>query len=120
MSINKTSLEFRKKARPVGVTILGGWLIFQGFVAFGYSSQFGIWAWIMAALFAVVGIGLLRLQKEAYIATLVIFLAIFLWALYIILIYGIVEYTGAAIILSGLIMFYLSRRKVRYYFFNIQ
>lgn len=113
----------QKKKRPVGITVLGAWLIFQGFIALGSFSQIQHWAYVATALFALLGIGLLRLYKQAYILTLVVFSIIFIWGLILVMSYGISEATGPAVagmILSGVIIFYLIRQGVRVFFFNKQ
>lgn len=115
----KAYLKLEKKKhpkRPVGVTILGIWLFIQGLFVLGNTSQIGIWAWVATALLMLLGIGILRLQKEAYIATLVSFILMAGYSLYILLFYGISEITGIAfsgIIISGIIIYYLSKRNVR-------
>lgn len=62
----------KQKKRTVGVTVLGWCFILQGWVAVGYYSDIGILAWIFVALFACIGIGMLKLLRAAYIGALLI------------------------------------------------
>ncbi len=111
----------KNKKRPIGVIFLGGWLILQGVVALGYSSQIQVWAYLIAIILVMLGIGILRLHKEAAVATLLLSIFVLIWSLVNALINLSVqdgESYLAGIIIPIVIILYLSRQKVRTYFFD--
>lgn len=79
-----------KKNRPISVTVLGVWLIFQGIFAFGYMDELGeILAILLTVFFISVGVGLLKLYKSAYYAALIGFILLLVVSIfYIINIYN--------------------------------
>jgi hypothetical protein len=113
------SIEKQKK-RTVGVTVLGWCFILQGWVAFGYTPDIGIFAWIFVVLFVCIGIGMLKLLRAAYIGGLLIsglFLVFSLFNFFrILFVLGSSPLLGmptVEILITGILIFFLTRKGIR-------
>lgn len=112
------SIEKQKK-RTVGVTVLGWCFILQGWVAFGYTPDIGIFAWIFVVLFVCIGIGMLKLLRAAYIGGLLIsglFLVFSLFNFFrILFVLGSSPLLGmptVEILITGILIFFLTRKGI--------
>jgi hypothetical protein len=112
------SIEKQKK-RTVGVTVLGWCFILQGWVAFGYTPDIGMFAWIFVVLFVCIGIGMLKLLRAAYIGGLLIsglFLVFSLFNFFrILFVLGSSPLLGmptVEILITGILIFFLTRKGI--------
>ena len=110
----------KQEKRTVGVTVLGWCFIFQGWVAFGYTPDIGVFAWIFVALFVCIGIGMLKLLRAAYIGGLLIsglFLVFSLFNFFrILFVLGSSPLLGmptVEILITGILIFFLTRKGIR-------
>ena len=110
----------KQKKRTVGVTVLGWCFILQGWVAFGYTPDIGIFAWIFVVLFVCIGIGMLKLLRAAYIGGLLIsglFLVFSLFNFFrILFVLGSSPLLGmptVEILITGILIFFLTRKEIR-------
>jgi len=110
----------KQKKRTVGVTVLGWCFILQGWVAFGYTPDIGIFAWIFVVLFVCIGIGMLKLLRAAYIGGLLIsglFLVFSLFNFFrILFVLGSSPLLGmptVEILITGILIFFLTRKGIR-------
>ena len=110
----------KQKKRTAGVTVLGWWFIFQGWVAFGYTPDIGIFAWVFVVLFVCIGIGMLKLLRAAYIGGLLIsglFLVFSLFNFFrILFVLGSSPLLGmptVEILITGILIFFLTRKEIR-------
>lgn len=109
----------KQKKRTVGVTVLGWCFILQGWVAFGYTPDIGIFAWIFVVLFACIGIGIFKLLRAAYIGALLIsgfFLVLSLFNFFkILFVLGSSPLLGmptVEILITGILIFFLTRKGI--------
>lgn len=109
----------KQEKRTVGVTVLGWCFIFQGWVAFGYTPDIGIFAWIFVVLFVCIGIGMLKLLRAAYIGGLLIsglFLVFSLFNFFrILFVLGSSPLLGmptVEILITGILIFFLTRKGI--------
>lgn len=106
------------KERPIGVLIIGVYLIIQGIFAISYYSELGSIAIFLAGTFMVIGIGLFRGSKGAYIATMIVSVLVLVLGVLIWYDVGANNISIASVIVGGLIIFYLTREVVRDFFFK--
>lgn len=64
------------KKRSIGVSIIGGWLILQGFISTISYYKRGIVSVILGITLMIIGVGLLRLYKYAPISAIAIYSAV--------------------------------------------
>lgn len=104
--------------RPFGVLIVGVYMIIQAVFSISYYSEYGIAALFLAGTFAIIGIGVIRGSKGAFIGTIlisamVVVLGFMLWHEW----GELNSITVSLIIIGSAIIIYLTRKNVRDFFF---
>lgn len=105
-----------RKKRSIGVTILGIYFILQGWIALGYTREYGSIVWLAVALSAAIGIGILKLYKVAYVIAIIISAVLLVGSLI-----GVILNVGqpamgtsiAGIIVGSLLLTFLTQKSVR-------
>lgn len=75
--IKEKEVKIERKVRSAGVSIIGSLLILQGLLPLSKSFQYGFIPFILFLIFTAIGIGLLRLNNQFRIATIVFFAILF-------------------------------------------
>jgi len=114
----------QKKKRSIGVTILGGYFVLQGIIAFGHARRIGYVGWAFVGLFLFIGIGLLKLYKASYLAAVILFVSVIVMSFSALVsrpnILGTPSMAAPVfgLIIGGLLLFFLSRKGTREQFYG--